>query len=358
MSVTGNTRRELFMEKSTLRRLLTALGLVALLVLGANYVLPIAMPFLLGGLVALAAEPLVRLAQRQLRFSRGFAAGLGVSVTLLLLAGLLSVLGAFFLKEMVQLATSLPNLESTAKNGISVLKSWATDLADKAPEGLQPVLTRTVNGVFGNTGVLLDQATARLPGMVSGVLSGVPGSALRLGTGLLASFMISARLPKIKAFLARRIPQVFKDRYLPALKRTRKALGGWLKAQGLLSLVTYGIVSVGLLFLKVPYGFFWALLVAAVDAVPMLGTGIVLLPWALVSLLQGEHLKAIGLLLTFGAASLTRTTLEPRLVGRQLGLDPLLTLIALYCGYQLWGFWGLLAAPVLTAAVKSFVSAP
>lgn len=344
------------MEKSTLRRLGTALGILALLALGVKYVLPAAMPFLVGGLVAAAAEPLVRLSQRRLRLSRGFAAGLGVSVTLLLLAGLLSILGAFFLKEMVQLASSLPDLESTARDGVAVLKSWLEKLTCRAPDGLQPMLTRTVDGVFENSSVLVDQATARIPAFLSGFLSGVPDSALKLGTGLLAAFMLSARLPKLKEGLARHIPQNWKDSYIPALARTKKALGGWLKAQGLLSAVTYGIVSLGLLLLQVPYSFLWAFFVALIDAVPMLGTGIVLLPWALVSLLQGQHFQAIGLVLTFGAATLTRTTLEPRLVGRQLGLDPLLTLIALYCGHQIWGFWGLLVAPVLTAAVKSFVS--
>lgn len=344
------------MENSTIKRLLTALGILALLALGVKYLLGPAMPFLLGALLAVGAEPLVQLSQKKLRLSRGFAAGFGVTVTLLLLAGLLSILGAFLLKEMVQLAASLPDLNSTAREGVATLQNWLQDLTYRAPEGLQPMLKGTVDRVFDSSGVFLQQATAQLPGFLSGFLSGVPDSALKIGTGLLAAFMISARLPKLKDALSRKIPKAWKERYLPALGRTKKALGGWLKAQGLLSLVTYGIVSVGLLFLRVPYGFFWALLVAVIDAVPMLGTGIVLLPWALVRLLQGEHLQAIGLLLIFGAASLTRATLEPRLVGKQLGLDPLLTLIALYCGYQFWGFWGLLTAPILTAAVKSFLS--
>ena len=342
------------MENSTIKRLPAVIATVVLLALGVKYLLGPAMPFLLGGLLAVAAEPLVRLTRSKLGFSRGFAAGLGVSVTLLLLLGLFTVLGAFLLKEMVRLAASVPVLTRTAKDGAATLKNWLTDLSSSAPEGLQPVLRRTVDGVFRGSDSFFTQAAAKLPGM----LSSVPDSALKLGTGLLAAFMISARLPKLQAAFSRRVPKAFKERYLPALKRAKSALGGWLKAQGLLSLVTYGIVSLGLLFLRVPYGFFWALLVAVIDAVPMLGTGLVLLPWALVRLLQGAHLQAIGLLLIFGAASITRATLEPRLVGKQLGLDPLLTLIALYCGYQFWGFWGLLLAPILTAAVKSFLSAP
>lgn len=340
------------------KRLLLVFGILVAAALAVKYILPTATPFLLGALIAAVAEPAVQTTQRRLRLSRGWAAGVGVSLTLLFLLGALSVLSALFVKEMVQLAASLPNLENTAKDGINLLKTWMTDLSSAAPEGLQPTLTRAVDGVFSSSGKLMDQAATKIPSVLSGVLSGVPDGALKIGTGLLASFMISARFPKLKDGLSRNIPPLWKEQYLPALLRTKKALVGWLKAQGILSALTYGIVAVGFLFLRVPYGFFWALLVALIDAVPMLGTGLVLLPWALISLLQQKPLQAIGLFLIFGAATLTRTTLEPKLVGKQLGLDPLLTLIALYTGYRLWGFFGLLSAPILAAAVKSFLTTP
>ena len=131
------------------------------------------------------------------------------------------------------------------------------------------------------------------------------------------------------------------------------SLGGWLKPQFHLSAFTYGIVSVGFLVLGIPYAPAWAVLVALVDAKPILGTGTVLLPWALVCLLQGESLRAIGLLCTYAAAFMTRTVLEPRIMGRQLGMDPLITLLAVYVGYRLWGFPGMLFTPILASAAKS-----
>ena len=341
------------MKNSTLRRLFIALGAVAILLFSIKYLLRPALPFLLGGLLAVAAEPLVRLVRTKFRFSRGFAAGVGVSITLLLLLGLFTILGAFLLKEMVRLAASLPDLESTAKDGVSTLRTWLSDLTYAAPEGLRPVLQRTVDGMFGNS--LFRQATAQLPGFVSGFLSGVPDSALKVGTGLLAAFMISARLPKLKTAISKRVPQAFKDRYLPALRRTRTALGGWLKAQGLLSLVTYGIVSLGLLLLKVPYGFFWALLVAVIDAVPMLGTGIILLPWALVRLLQGQHLQSIGLLLIFGLAMLPSFASVLFILAAVLSVPirPRRDLLARY-HIRPWMLW--IAAAVLT--VLAFIVSP
>ena len=142
-------------------------------------------------------------------------------------------------------------------------------------------------------------------------------------------------------------------RYLPALQKAKQAALGWLKAQGMLMLLTWLVVSVGFWALGIKGGFLWAALVALVDAVPMLGTGIILLPWALVSFLQGQRLRALGLCALVAAAALLRTTLEPRLLGKQLGLDPLVTLVCLYVGYRLWGFLGLLLAPMLAGVLFS-----
>ena len=106
------------------------------------------------------------------------------------------------------------------------------------------------------------------------------------------------------------------------------------------------------MLLRVQNALLWAFLTALVDAVPLLGTGTILIPWALFSLLQGKNWLGLGLLGLYAIAALTRSAMEPRLVGRQLGLDPLLTLIALYGGYRFWGFGGMLAAPLICVVVK------
>jgi sporulation integral membrane protein YtvI len=174
-----------------------------------------------------------------------------------------------------------------------------------------------------------------------------------LGTGVVSAYLISPRLPKLRQWITRRLPPVWKEKLQPALARLRVALKGWLKAQLRLMGITFCIVTVGFLILGIPYAPFSALGVALVDAVPLLGTGAVLLPWALVELLQGQTLRGVGLLVTYGGSLLVRTVLEPKLVGRHLGLDPLLTLVFLYVGYRFWGILGMIFAPMAAAAAKS-----
>ncbi|MBQ6851528.1 MAG: AI-2E family transporter [Oscillospiraceae bacterium] len=341
------------MTSSPWRKALIVLGIFAGSFVGLRYLLPVLLPFLIGALLALAAEPAVGLGVRRLRMPRWLSAGLGVTVTLVLLIATVWLLGALAVRELGQLANALPDVRQTAQQGMILLQDWLIGLADRAPDGLRSLLTQLVLELFGSGSALLQQATGRIPGILSGLLTRIPDSAIGLGTGILASFMISARLPDIKAYCSRRLPPAWKERYLPALHRMRKTVGSWLKAQLKLMSVTYGIVTVGLLLTGISYSPVWAVLVAVVDAVPVLGTGTVLIPWAVIAVLQSQPLRALGLVCTYIAAFLTRTVLEPRLVGKHLGLDPLVTLVFFYVGYKFWGILGMLTAPLLATAVKS-----
>lgn len=338
---------------TSLKKTLMILGVFAAMWLAVRYLLPAVFPFVLGALLALAAEPLVQFTQKRLHFPRTAAVGVGVSAMLLLLFGILSILGALLVKEVTQLGNALPKLSDTARQGVVLLEDWLVSAAQRAPEELRVPLTNTVLEFFHDGTALMQQLTQRVPAALTALLGWVPDGVLGLGTGLLAGFMISYRLPGLRKGMKHYLPASWYEKYLPALRRMRKALGGWLKAQLKLSAVTFMVVTAGFLLLRIPYAPVWAALVALVDAVPMLGTGTVLLPWALVCLLQKNTVRAIGLTALFGVALVTRTVLEPRLVGKQLGIDPLLTLLALYLGYRFWGIPGMLITPILAAAAKS-----
>ena len=345
------------MERLTLKKLI---GLVILLLglwAAIEYLLPLSLPFILGTLLAIGAEPLVSLAGRWLKLPRSLASGVGVTLTLLLFIALLSLLGAFALRELMDLTRDMPDIRQTAASGTRQLEGFLVNLSYKAPKSIQPALTGTVEAAFDDTSALMENLSHRATGVVTGTLSRVPRLVLTLATGILAGFMISGRLPGLKASVKRHIPQTWQERYIPAFQNMKTALLGWLKAQLKLAGVTWAIAGTGFTLLKIPYGILWAALVALVDAVPVLGTGTVLIPWALVKFLQGNMTQGVSLLIIYGLALTVRTILEPRLVGKHLGLDPLWTLVAFYTGFMLWGVGGMLFAPVLATAVKAAVAA-
>lgn len=323
---------------------------VLAVILGWNYLLPVALPFILGAVLALAAEPLVSLLQRRLNWKRGISTAIGVTVALILLSCLLLLAAALLLRQVTRLAGAVPDLTETARQGLSSVEMYLRRLSDRAPQGIRPVLDRAVTGLFSDSAALLSSLTNRIPSALSSVFGYVTGSALTVGTGIFGGYMISARLPALRRRLTD--PESIPGKLLPKLRRVLRALGGWLKAQLKLSGVSFLILLTGFLFLRIENALILAVLTALVDAVPLLGTGTILIPWAVFSLLQEKTLQALGLLGLYAIAALTRSALEPRLVGRQLGLDPLVTLIALYAGWRFWGFGGMLAAPLLCVVVK------
>ncbi len=326
--------------------------------LAVQFILPLAFPFLLGGALALAAEPMTSLLCTRLHFRRGAAAGLGVTATFSLFILLVLLLCALILREVGVLMGILPNLEQALSGGLSALSAWTLELAARMPGDVGNLLEGSIREFFSGGSELLKQAFKYALGLTGGLLTRVPGSALVLATALISSYMISARLPRIKTWLGQKLPRERIQKFFSALRRLKTVLFGWLKAQAKLMGVTWLILTMGLVLLRVPYAPLWAAAVALVDAFPILGTGTVLLPWALVSFLQADTVRGVGLLSVYAVISLSRSILEPKLLGSQLGLDPLATLAALYAGYKLWGFGGMLLAPLLAVTAVQPIKNP
>ena len=318
--------------------------------LAFKFLLPFLFPFLLGLCLALASEPAVRLGTGRLKLPRGLSAGLGVTVTLVLLLGIVFFFGAVLVRELGTVSRRIPEM---AGQSAALLENALTALSDRLPTPVGPMVTQSVHRFFQDSSLLADQAVQRVPGLLTSLLGKVPGSAMSIGTGILSAYFISGRLPKLRAWGKAHAPKAWTEQFLPALRHLKESLGKWLVAQGKLMAVTYGIVATGLWLLGIPYSFGWAILVAAVDAIPLLGTGTVLLPWGLSKLLQGYPLTAFGMAVLYLAAMVTRTVLEPKFYGKHLGLDPLVMLLFLYFGYRLWGFLGIVISPLLAATTKA-----
>ena len=312
-----------------------------------RYALPVGLPFLSGTAVALGAEPMVGLMHRKLKFPRWLASTVGVLLTMVLLLTVAVLAIALLVRQAGTMTRVLPDVTQTVQNSLSSLEGWLVELVEKTPSGVQPVLRTSVENLFSGSGAAMDKMTDTALNAASNILSRVLDSALGLSTGVLAAFMISIRLPKLKKTLENWLPQPIREKYLPAILELRHSVGGWLLAQLKLSGVTALILLAGFWALQIPLFPVWALLVAFVDALPVLGTGAVLLPWSLICFLQGQNMRGLGLLGVYALVWLIRSVLEPRLVGNELGLDPLVTLLSMYAGYKLFGLIGMILSPVV-----------
>ena len=334
---------------------LSLAGIFLLSFLSVRFFLPIAMPFLLGLMLALAAEPMVRFGCHRLHLPRAICAGFGVSITFCALTVMVLMLCAFAVRELGLLTRALPDLEQTARTGLSLAQTQLLRLTEHTPRSIQPMLRDNVTGLFSDGTALLNRAVQYLLSLAGNLLTHVPDSALTLGTGIISAFMFSGKMPKIRQFLRTQLSRPRLKPLVQSVKNLRLALGSWILAQLKLTGVSAVILLLGLVILNIPHALLWALGICLVDAFPVLGTGTVLLPWAALLYLQGDNPRALGMLGIYCIISVGRSVLEPKLVGRQLGLDPLVTLICLYTGYKLWGLLGMLLAPLLAVTAMQLL---
>lgn len=349
-----------FYERSILlrpgiKKALSALAVFFAVWLSVRYLLPLFSPFVLGAVLALAAEPMVGFLHRKAHVPRPVSSGIGVSMAFCFVAMLLLILCAFVIRELGMLTNIIPDLEKTARSGLSLVQNWLLQLSEHTPQTVQPLLQKNVTTFFSDGAAMLDKAVGYLLGLAGNILSHIPDSALTLGTAIISAYLISAKLPKIRTWFLRRFPKEKLRSLLETVRKLKKVICGWLLAQLKLLGVTFTILLLGFVILKIPYALLWAFGVCVVDAFPVLGTGTVLLPWSLVCLLQEDTARAIGIAGIYIVVSLTRSMLEPKLLGRHLGLDPLVTLMAMYAGYKIWGIGGMIFAPMLTVAATQIL---
>ena len=287
--------------------------------------LPVLLPFFIGLAVSLLAEKPVRLLQTRAHVPRSLASGLCVLLLFGLLFGGLFFLCRLLCAEAADLARQLPQLAENLAPLFEKLKSRLLALAERLPDGLGTGLRAGVEEFFKTGAGFGTKLYETLFSWASGIIGRLPDAVLFAVTAILSSFMLSGELPAIR---------------------------GWLRAQLKLMGITFLILNAGLLLLRVRYPVLAALIITVVDALPVFGTGTILIPWALALFLQGETKTGIGLVILYGAAALSRQALEPRLVGKQVGLNPVLTLLALYTGYRLLGVGGMIVFPIAAMLFK------
>ena len=200
---------------------------------------------------------------------------------------------------------------------------------------------------------------AELAGQVSSaVLQGagramaaLPRVLLACGTTVLAVFFTLSAYPAVRGFFRRQLGSRL-ERARGVKSSVFATLGKWLKAECILLAVTFCQLLAGLLLMRQEYALLLAALIALIDALPVFGTGTVLVPWAAVECLLGAVPRGIALLALFAVISVVRSVLEPKLMAAQAGLPPLASLCAMYVGFCAMGVAGMVLAPMALMLVK------
>ena len=322
------------------------LGLCLVIFLGPR-LLHFFMPFVVGWILALLANPLVRFLERRVKLLRRHGSMLIIIAALAIVIGLFYGASLLVYREMGSFLADAPEIYQSVIAEIGDALQNGRKLAEYFPQNLQPPLLAFSDNLDGLFGKLVSRAAEPTVQIAGHVAKSIPNLLVNMVIIILSSYLFLADRESIMRWLKEHLP-AFVFRYIEYMKRDAKGLiGGYFLAQFRIMCVVALILAAGFLVLGVRYGVLLAFLTAILDFLPIFGTGTVLFPWAVVKLFAGEYAYATGLILLYILTQVVRQIIQPKIVGESMGLPPLMTLFLLYLGFKLRGLTGMiLAVPV------------
>ncbi len=305
------------------------------------------MPFVVGWILALLANPLVRFLEKRVKLVRRHGSILIIILALAIVIGILYGVGMLIYHELGRFLADIPDIYKSMIVEIEEALKNSRKLAEYFPQNLQtPILTFSDN-MDGMLGKMVSRAAEPTVEIAGSVAKSIPNILVNTVIVILSSYMFLAERDSIMKWLEEHLPK-FVFRYIDYLKKDAKGmLGGYILAQLRIMLVVAFILAVGFVLLGVKHGILLALLTAILDFLPLFGTGTVLCPWAIVKLFAGEYAYAVGLVVLYILTQVVRQLVQPKIVGELMGVSPLMTLLLLYLGFKIKGLAGMiLAVPV------------
>ena len=343
--LSGPERRALWLRLG-IRGVLLAVCLILLAVLGPPLCSLFA-PFLLALLVAWIFHPPVRWLQKKLGISRK---ALTMAVVILCYAAVgaaLYGLGYMLFTQVRSLVDNWASIRQSMLDMFSTLSAYLSGMADNLPDAL----SSRADGLLTS---LLDWLQQSLPSALDASLGGagslvtqVPSFVIAAVVFMMASYFITADYPRLRFLFTDRLPPSVREFGGNFRRIFREAFGGYLKSQLIISLAVFFILAVGFALTKQPYGLLLAIVFAVLDFIPIIGAGTVMVPWAAVDIALADYRGAIELMVIWGVVALFRRLAEPKILGDQTGLSPILSLMGIYVGMRLAGVLGMIVGPLL-----------
>ena len=336
-----------------IRGVLTA----AAVLLAVHVVLPLIsllMPFVLALLLAWALNPLVRRLKERMTFSRR-TISLWVLVMVLVVVSVVCYwVGRMLALQIEELFANWQVLVDGAVSAVERAGELVRRVGQMLPDRAAATGDELLDMVVGwlNSLDVSGQVKA-LAGYAANVVSAIPGFAVAAVVFLTASYFITSDYPRLRCIATQQMSPGVRG-FLSQVKRVSvEAFGGYLKSQFLLSLGVFLLLAAGLVIIRQPYSLLLALALAVMDFIPLIGAGTALVPWAVVELATGGYRHAAELMAVWGVIVVFRRVAEPKVLGNQTGLSPILSLLAIYVGMKAGGVLGMVLGPVLLLVVMN-----
>lgn len=305
------------------------------------------MPFVVGWIIAMIANPVVRFLESRLKVVRKHGSVLVVIAVLALTIGAIYLLLSKLFSEASGLFHALPQLWEAFQAEVREIGSQLDSMFAFLPDQFGVKLREAADNLDTYIGVLLQNMATPTVEAAGSVAKSLPSLLVNTVVIILSSYFFIAERETILNVWRQYMPESGKRHMSHMRQDALHLIGGYFMAQFRIMFVVAGVLTAGFLVLQVPYSFLLALLISLLDFLPVFGTGTVLIPWGLIKLLSGEYYMAGGLILLYILSQFIRQAIQPKIVGDSMGLPPLMTLVFLYIGFKVSGLGGMiLAVPV------------
>lgn len=327
------------------------LGIIILL---ARYALGVLMPFLIAFVISLLLKPAVAFLHEKLKLPRGVI-GIALVVVFYSLVGLLIiVLGVQLFSAAKSFFLTLPSLYT---NGIVPWMSNAFASLQEFAGHLDPEATAAYNVVAENVTKSLGDAVVNVSKSVVGWVTSstlkAPKLLLNMLIMVISTIFLTVDFPKIHAFVMRQLSERWRTLLHNARVQLGRTLWSYVRSYAMILIITFSEIFIGLSIIGVNNAAGIAVAIAIFDILPVVGNGLVLLPWTIYTLISGHLTTGIGLAVLYVVVIVVRQIMEPKIVGDRVGLHPIVTLLSMVLGTYLFGGIGLLGLPITIALIHA-----
>jgi len=315
---------------------------IGLLFVVLKYIFPWFLPFFIGFCLASVANFFAKKLLRKINIQLKIGSAIVTLLVLIVFAALLTLIGYEIYKQIAKFI----NDRVIDGNLVSQITLTLSNLIAKIPEKFQASANSFVVNFVSGFGSTLTK-------FVTSAVSAAPGVFLGLVITIIASFIFSGDYNRVTDFIKLQLPDRVKQ-MIPGLNNSVKSsLGKLFRSYLIIILITFIELTIGLTILGEPYAIAIAAITAFIDILPVFGTGFVIWPWAVISLINGNYLFALGLMILYVVIQVVRQIIEPKLVGQSIEVHPIVTLMAMYIGVKVIGGIGLFVFPLSIVIIKN-----
>ena len=319
------------------------------------------MPFIIGFTVAAVLSPAVKYLARRFGMKRKPTA-IFLLILFYVTVGLLtSVLMVQLTLKLGEASRQLPgvyknDIEPALTKLISRVNGFVSRFSDRLNKNFALTVSDLLDSAKSSVGGAVSDISVKVIARLSSFAASVPRFIIELLFAVISSFFFICDFDTIIEYAKNRLPVKSVGFLTDIVERVLDVAGKYFRSYALLLMITFFELLLGLFILRIPNAFALALVIALIDFLPVIGAGAVMIPWAVILLIIGRSGTGMGILLLAVVVTVVRNITEPRIVGKQMGIHPLITLAAMFVGTKLFGFLGLILLPMAAAICIPIIS--